>query len=466
MCRNNNKRVDLSLNIRLSGLTNGAKLELVQLSRSASVVSVALQLPESEARGVPNGRLMDKFPSTTTLWLVLRKFEAGVAGGGGVQRNLTARGTPATNQGDSGAGRLYYERPVLQIMGRELSSFTDLQKTLGQLGFNSGNTLLRLSFRTSDTPLEEAMAEIEEYFKSVEGDSGPAADLTPSQSLQSITPQISQDSNAIQQPTKSPVSPPPPSEPAPVEPTQQTIQETSQETPQENYQPSMPPPISPTDRPITVLAPSTSNTPQAAMYGFNDRDYHPTVEQMRKHQANLVASSVPQRLPSDAEIASREEEAKEKLASIKSIEVKIRFPDQQQVVSTFTSEDTGQTLYDFVRTKCLDRPAEAFQLKHFTHGPKGSLTIIPDSAKRLIQDLKLQGRVLVNFVWSENASFAARTAKFTVKQELRAIAQKIQVEVPESPSPAGEAQNTQIGSGQPEKKKSGGIPKWMKLHKK
>ena len=69
--------------------------------------------------------MTDKFPSTTTLWQVLRKFEAGVAGDGNTKRNLTARGAPGMNDGSSGAGRLYYQIPVIQIMSRELSSFTD-----------------------------------------------------------------------------------------------------------------------------------------------------------------------------------------------------------------------------------------------------------------------------------------------------------------------------------------------------
>src|SRR3989440_9916428 len=167
-CRHQNKQVDLSRAIRLSGLTSGAKLELVQSSRSPAVVSVALQLPEAEAQGLPNGRLTDKFSSTTTLWLMLRKFEAGVAGECGTKWNLTARGKPKTSDGRSGQGRLYYETPVLQVMGRELSSFTDLQRSLSQLGFNSGNVLIKLSFRTSETPLEEAMGQIEENFKEAE----------------------------------------------------------------------------------------------------------------------------------------------------------------------------------------------------------------------------------------------------------------------------------------------------------
>ncbi len=200
----NNKLIDLSRTVRLSGLSSGAKLELVLLSRSPSAVSVALQLPPSEVRpgddDAPNGRLVDKFVSTTTLWHVLRRFEsaappppsaAGSTGSGGSggsgrrSRNFTARGVPRMNTSGaaadgeqigsegagSGSGRLYYETPVLQYMGRELATFAHLQKSLAELGLTSGTALLRLSFRPTAQPLEEAMSEIERYFHSATGSS-------------------------------------------------------------------------------------------------------------------------------------------------------------------------------------------------------------------------------------------------------------------------------------------------------
>jgi tether containing UBX domain for GLUT4 len=162
ICRHNNKPVDLSRNFRQTGLASGAKLELVVASKSPSPVSVALQLPESV--GVPGGRLMDKFPSDTTLWLILRKFESSE----GRNLNFTARGVLEMEKGASGAGRVFYEMPVLNVMGRELSTFGDLQKTLAQLGLNGGNVLLRLNFKKTDQPLEKAMAEIGQYFKEEE----------------------------------------------------------------------------------------------------------------------------------------------------------------------------------------------------------------------------------------------------------------------------------------------------------
>lgn len=158
----------MSRTIRLSGLSSGAKLELVKLSKTPSAISVALQLPESEREGIPNGRLTDKFATSTSLWQILRRFESATAGGLGKQKNFTGRGVASMVSGTSGAGRLYHEAPVLRIMGREYSSLTDLQKSLGQLGFTGGSVLLHLAFRSSEAPLEQAQKEIEDYFKSLE----------------------------------------------------------------------------------------------------------------------------------------------------------------------------------------------------------------------------------------------------------------------------------------------------------
>lgn len=179
------KTLDLSQPFRLSGLASGARLQLVQGSRSASVVNVALQLPESEG----GRRLQDKFPSTTSLWLVLRKFEDAVAGGVQSQKlNITQRATPS-NVG-SGAGRLEYEQPCLNVMGRTLESFTDLQKTLAQIGV-SGSTMMRLTYKPSGKPLEEAMQEIGQYFSDAESvhsttGSGDGAHATPVNGTTSI----------------------------------------------------------------------------------------------------------------------------------------------------------------------------------------------------------------------------------------------------------------------------------------
>ncbi|ODH50948.1 hypothetical protein GX48_02909 [Paracoccidioides brasiliensis] len=481
------KHVDLSLSIRLSGLSSGAKLELVQLSRSPSVVSVALQLPESEAQGAPNGRLTDKFPSNTTLWHIMRKFEAGVAGDG-IARNLTARGVPSTN---NGAGRLFYQSPVIQIVGRELSSFRDLQKTLGQLGFSSGSALLRLNFRTTDQPLEEAMVEIEGYFKSIDEEVKGGAVAAKSSNPETPV------SSASEEPTESmPIS-------TPSNNANSTSGQTS--TPEEQPIPETPvQPSSPTtivsSRPTTVYAPPINTVPQSAQTPFNEHDYVPTIDQAKAHQHHLNRTTRPNRLATDAELAAQASAQEAKLSRIADIEVKIRFPDQSQVVSKFTREDTAQSLYAFIRS-CLDNPlaGEKFTLSFFAtsstgtgsgsgsgsgtqqHAPNMNVTkhqtVIPDVAeKRLIRDLRMDGRVLVNFSWTSDASLNARRASTQIlRPELRQVASQIKVEelaavaVDEGKEDKsslrrlGDGRDGDGHQGRSEGKKGGGVPKWLKL---
>ncbi|KAJ9245574.1 hypothetical protein DTO169E5_879 [Paecilomyces variotii] len=464
--KHKSKQLDLSLSFRLSGLSSGAKLELVQASRSPSVVTVGLQLPESEAQGVPNGRVLDKFPSNTTLWLVLRKFEAGVAGDGKT-RNLTGRGAPATDGGSAGAGRLYYQTPVLQIMGRELSSFTDLQKSLAQLGYNSGNVLMRLTFRTTSEPLEEAMQKIGEYFQSFEDKSGEIAEaVAPIQEGRTID-----DTNPSVTARVSP-TPDPAAEAVGGIPAEPVSQPAAPETP------STEPPQTQTvfSRPVTVYRPPSSSTPQSAQTKYDENDYIPSVEHAKSHQDRLNASSRPTRLPTDAEIAAKAAAEQQLLASIKEIDVKVRFPDQSQVVAKFGQEDTGKTLYDFVRS-CLDEPftAEKFNLSTpgapALIGGKRSHSSIPDSdTSLLIRDLGMKGRMLVNFSWDPNASLAARgSGAMLLKPELRSQAQDIKVEEikaleePEQPSRSLGGPSAAASNETKRKGGTGGVPKWLKL---
>ncbi|OAX82254.1 hypothetical protein ACJ72_03391, partial [Emergomyces africanus] len=451
------KQIDLSLSIRLSGLSSGAKLELVQLSRSPSVVSVALQLPESEAQGAPNGRLTDKFPSNTTLWHVLRKFEAGVAGNG-TTRNLTARGAPSATTGE---GRLFYQSPVVQVVGRELSSFPDLQRTLGQLGFNSGSTLLRLSFRTTDKPLEEAMTEIGEYFKSIEEEEDKRGAATAVESHSRETPVSSGpeepgSTSTTSTPSNTDITP----DQIPSAEQQQREQQHQQQQITEKLAHS--PTTLVSSRPTTVYAPPSSTVPQSAQTPFDEHDYVPTVDQAKAHQRHLSRTTRPNRLPGDAELAAQAAAETAKLASIVDIEVKIRFPDQSQVVSKFTKEDSAQGLYTFVRS-CLDSSLsnEKFSLSFFASGGvvgggggggsssstqhslnpnpmTKSQSVIPDTAEKLlIRDLRMNGRVLVNFSWADDASATAKSAAVhgrILRPELRQVASQIRVqEVPAAP---------------------------------
>ena len=459
-----NKTLDLSQPIRLSGLSSGAKLQLVVLSRSPSVVSVALQLPESEANG--QSRLTDKFPSSTTLWLLLRHFESTSQ----VARNFTARGTAKMGAGaSSGAGRMYYETPVIHAMGRELSSFTDLQKTLAQLGFNSGSVLLRLSFRGTETPLEEAMTQIDQYFKSAEGDSMGGAHAGSVATTQ-IPPNTSEDepiltgentadpapADALSPPPDGPLSPgstrsetiPPPSETDASLPNPSAIEES--------------PITGPSQRPMIVYAPPSVSTPAAARQAHNEKDYEPTIDHAKLHQQRLATYARNKTLPSDAELAAQAEAQAKKNAEVKEVRIKIRFPDQSQVVSTFTNLDTTATLYEFVQ-RLMRNENEPFSLNFST--PKGPQNI-PKENMRLIQGLGMVGAVLVNVIWEEGASKEARGGKI-LKSVYEEKAEEITVKEPQGVE-VEEKQESQGGTADQNRKsegkeKKGGVPKWLKL---
>ncbi|KAI9800561.1 MAG: hypothetical protein M1833_003219 [Piccolia ochrophora] len=468
--KNNKRKIDISQPIRLAGLTSGAKLELELLSRSPSVVSVALQLPESEPSNTPNRRLVDKFPSTTSLWLILRKFESGVAGGAGSNFNFTARGVPQVNNGGSGAGRLYYETPVLQLMGRELSSFTELQKTLGQLGYNSGSTLIRLGFRTTPTPLDEAMVEIGQYFKEIDSHedagahAGSAADTGSRPAAEH--PALPEDVTDMKDPPEPEIS-----ERQRVESSIEGTtnpQAVGETLPDEEEVPDEETIVGPDQRPISVYAPPSNTTPQAATQSFDESDYIPTIEHAKKHQSRLSTSAQNVRLPSEAEIREQEAAAKQKLADIQSVELKIRYPDQSQVVSKFGAMDTTTSLYTFVRSMLVaaDQP---FWLSYAS--PKGPIVIPRDDggneAKKLISGLGFLGRMLITFVWDESASAEARLGP-VLKEEFARVAKELRVEeakrMKESePNEPTTSQSNVKGNARGGDGGKKGMPKWLKL---
>ena len=422
-------------------------------------MSLALQLSETDAAEVPNGRLTDKFPSSTTLWQVLRKFEDGVAGVHGGKKNLTAKGAPSTG---AGAGRLFYQQPVLQVMNRELYSFTDLQKTLAQLGLNSGSALIRLSYRQSSLPLEDAMVQIQAYFDSTDippATQKPEAMNTSGESVpdelkavdkeEAATHQNSGLAEYTQDGSGAPLT----------ENTSTRDASASDPFPE-------PQDASVTSRPVSVYRPPTATTPSAASIPHNEADYTPTVEHATIHQRLLNASSRNQRMPSEAEITKQREEEAEKLAAIKEVEVKIRFPDQSAVSSKFGQNDTGANLYDFVR-ECLDvrYRSEIFMLRN--PGVKGKNEIVFDNEKRLIKDVLLRGRVLVVFAWDDSkASVEARGARTILKSELQAQAQDFKP--PEIAGMADDDKGMKVNVGKQEEKNdeggSGGkkMPKWLK----
>lgn len=442
--RHNKKNLDLSLTWRLTSLPSGAQLELVQSSRSPSIVDVALQLPQSEN----NARLTDKFPSTTTFWQLLRRFESGVAGGA-KNLNITQRGVPQPSGSSSGGGRLNYEMPVVHVQNRELASVEDLQKTLAQIGVNSGRVLVRLSFKNSGKPLEEVMAEISQYFKESESNETPAK----AQSTDETNGALSQ--TEPQEADQRVVTDPQPEASA-----SRTVQETANApdilaVAPENSEQSI---QGPDSRPMLVYSAPTDNAPQASRFETGDSDFEPTVAHAKLHQARLNTESRNKRLPSDKEIQEAEQSRQERLTAVKEVRIRVRLPDQTSVESTFTRDELASKLYAWVRSM-MELSSEPFTLRYM--GPKGQQVGLIDGQERLVADLSFQGRTLVNFTWDENASVKARKTPL-LKEQWRKQAQAMKVDVP-TPSVDLKQAPSGYDNAKPAPKKSSGADMEQKL---
>ena len=343
-------------------------------------------------------------------------------------------------------------------MGRELASFVDLQKTLSQLGFTSGSVLMRLSFRITETPLEEAMQEIGQYFKSVE-EKQSGRTLVGSETVREPT----QDPSEL-----SPVeSSPPKEEPAAREDT--TLSDAVSVSVNQGATVSSVlsdiPVIDSDHRPVSVYAAPSSSTPRAALQPFNEKDYEPTITHAKIHQSRFVATSRNQRLKNHSEEEAEIEAQKQRAANITEVEIKVRFPDQMQVVSKFSNQDTSTSLYEFVRS-CLENEDEPFLLNFA--GPRGPQPIPKEgSVVRLIAGLGMTGRVLVNFTWEKGASVEARVGK-VLKDRFREKAKEIEVKnvAVEYDDDTEEQKRDHNHKAVPEAKsdsKGKGIPKWLKL---
>ena len=449
--RYKNKTLDLSRTVMLSGLLPGAKLELVAASRSPSVVSVALQLPQAEPDGT--ARLTDKFPSTTTLWLILRKFESSVGSG----RNFTGRSAPLKEAQKNGSGRLFFETPVVTAMNRDLASFTDLQKTLAQLGVNSGSILLRLNFRKTDRPLEEAMIEIDQYFKEMMEQGEPQAQISGAMDDKPAEASMISLTEASAPPESQLNSAASGSDQRHVDNTGLGETETSSDIPKTSERP-VETVTGPSHRPISIFAPPSSSMPKAALQKENDNDFEPTLDHVKSHQRYLQANSQNKTLKSDAQLAAEADAKAQKTAQIKEVEIKLRFPDQSQVSATFTNLDTARTLYDHTR-ELMQNANEPISLTFPV--ARGRQAVPIDSEVKLITGLGLVGRVLVEVAWGAAASIEARQGPI-LKDEYRAKAQEIPVKLIEGVEVEQNSEPVNVeGKGKAREGKKSGMPKWF-----
>ncbi|KAJ4344698.1 uncharacterized protein N0V89_012442 [Didymosphaeria variabile] len=462
----NNKPISLSQQIRHVNLPQGARLELVQASRSPTVISVALGLPSSEK----NARLTQKFASNTSLWELLRQFESGQ----GANYNFTQRGVPEMNGTGTGAGRLNYEMPIITVMPghKEYGTFVDLQKTLSQLGFDSGSASLRLNFKNSGTPLEEAMAQISQYFKNADpapsgAHSGSSAQAGSIPDLDTAAPEaattVAGETIRSEEPDPSPMEVD--QDPTAAEPSISAVDGPAQ-MPSIPPAPFSPPPqsaLSPQEpssstlpRNIQVFAAPTSSTPQAARQAFNEADYQPSVDQLRGLQASYKERSKNTRLLSDKELEEQENERKTKLAATadKGGIVRVRLPDGAFVQFAVSKTDNAVDVYDFV-TSCLEHKTEPFHLSY--RDVKGQFVAMDRDSKLIFHDLKFSSNELLTFRWDDGASAAVRGMKPVLSKEWQQKAAPLRVEEPvvnEAAQASTSSQGQTLGQGKQKKEYS------------
>jgi len=336
------------------------------------------------------------------MWRILRKFESDKD----ANLNFTGRSVAEVANGSSGAGRIFYEMPNLNVLGRELKTFGDLQMTPARLGINNGGVPVRLSFKKTDQPLEEAIRDIQQYFKDEEqtelgaagSEARPAEVEGVTNAIAGLSPEVPGEDTEMKDVTVESKD----EAGAPL-----TVTSSKPVAPEES--------IDPNQREVAFYAPPSSTIPQAALKPHDEADYEPTIAHAKTHQASLLNRAQNQRLLSDKEIEQAENEKATKLALMKKVFLNVKYPDQSSTTASFTAEETAADLYKYVSGLILAE-GEPFKLNWYGRGPE----VIPKdekgSKKKLIKDLGLAGSVRINFIWEDGASEKARKAP-TLKPE-------------------------------------------------
>lgn len=219
--------------------------------------------------------------------------------------------------------------------------------------------------------------------------------------------------------------------------------------------------------PINVFLAPSGSTPAAALTPATDADFAPTIAHAQLHQARLQGDSRNKRLLSDRELEEKAAAEAARINAIKSILVKVRFPDNTSSDWEVSPSHSGQFLYDAVR-HVMAHNNQSFHL--VLPGTKIVIKDDPSPSNGLIKAYKLSGRTLINLVWDDAVPSAVRKEPFLKAN----IAQKGQrVKVPELIASNDQeeevplARPAQAEKGEGSEEKTGKkIPKWLKLGKK
>lgn len=352
-----------------------------------------------------------------SLWQVLRQFETAER-----DLNLTGRASPKSSDG----GQLYFDSPVINIMGKTFEGVLDLAKTLSQCGINAGSIRLVVTFQATDKTLSEALGEIDQYLVDVDPNQPTAKKAKPA------TEAVPEQAPAQQEP----IAPAPTAteaipEPAPEAPPKPQVQQDSAgpstSEPMDLDQPLTSPLINGVLQPVEVFAAPTSSTPAAAYVHVDETVYEPTIAHAQLRQKQLLAKTQNKRLKSDAELAAAAADEAARLAKISTLDVRVRFPDGTSSKWTLGTEHTAGDLYAAVRG-VMARPELPFQLVM----PATRVHIEDSGAKLLLRHYRFTGREFLNLLFDEGVSAEDRRAAF-LKAEAARRAHELPVpDVPQS----------------------------------
>ncbi|KAJ3315110.1 Tether containing UBX domain for GLUT4 [Boothiomyces sp. JEL0838] len=388
-----------STSIRFANLPPGAKLSLKFIGVGKStLVQVALQTEE-------HGRLVATFPSNIRLWGILVYFE---------QKN----GINLTRQSKGN-----YLMPVIVFMNKEYSSITLLrEKSLRDLGLESGSGSLRLFLHAALNPIEFYLQEIEEATK---------------ESIDDINDVVSTPS-ATPKPIHTPA------------PTPAQVPITNEQKPTEN--PTIP----------------NAQDQKIELVGNNIKLYRPPPDSMSAHKIELPPSffeitSAELRMAFESQKSQaayhenrplmtqkmREREEKLKQEKYPKTMIRIRMPDRSIFEATFLSTQKVSELFDIVKSK-LDKVGN-FRL--FITPPVQNL----DPNQTFFKH-GLSPASLVHFQSDSGEPWFAPEFLAEIQDYPVTATNETKMEVEEEQ----EQRSSQVRQQQPPEKKDKKFPKWFK----
>lgn len=178
---------------------------------------------------------------------------------------------------------------------------------------------------------------------------------------------------------------------------------------------------------ISVYLPPSNSAPAASLEEEDPQTFEPSIDHAKAHQAAIARMTQNKRLLSDKELAEQAAAQEAALQEVKTVLIRVKYPDQSMIETEITADTTAKDLYAKVNATLASADAIGnFQLRFM--GAKG-MQELPDVAnKRLVKSFGFKGKVLVTIIWSPSASAKVRKGP-CLKPELMNVAKDLKVEL-------------------------------------